>query len=57
MYITYVTECEGWVREVGGVTFRESSCNGIVTIKDVCSGGLFTVAEPLCKVVGVSGVA
>ena len=52
-----MTECEGWVREVGGVTFRESSCNGIVTIKDVCSGGLFTVAEPLCKVVGVSGVA
>ena len=45
------------MREVGGVTFRESNCNGIVTIKDVCSGGLFTIAEPLSKVVDVSGVA
>ena len=25
--------------------------------KDVCSGGLFMIAEPLCKVVDVSGVA
>ena len=33
--------------EVGGVTFRESNCNGIITIKDVCSGGLFMIAEPL----------
>ena len=46
--------------EVGGVTLRESNCNGIITIKDVCSGGLFTIAEPLCivcKVVDISGVA
>ena len=44
------------MREVGIVTLRESSCNGIVTIKGVYSGGLFMIVEPLCKVVDVSGV-